>query len=144
MPTHIKEFLTELFPPDQLWKVTLLEQWQTIMGNLKAHVTLLKITEDTLTLGVFNSSWLQEMYLLSPIILETINKSIDQPRIKQLRFKQIAQKKKVNRKQPAQVNAHYKPVPLSSKQQSALSTVADEELRSVLYRFLQRCTRENV
>ncbi|MBI2775167.1 DUF721 domain-containing protein [Candidatus Dependentiae bacterium] len=142
MPMHIKELLPHLLPADQSWKVTLLAQWQTIVGNLKAHVTLLKIAEDTITLGVFNSSWLQEMYLLSPVILETINKSLDQPRIKNIRFKQIAQKKKGGNAPSFKRITAVAPLSLSKEQEAALSKINDPELRIVLFQFLQRCNRE--
>ncbi|HEX2978284.1 MAG TPA: DUF721 domain-containing protein [Candidatus Babeliales bacterium] len=142
MPTHIKELLPHLLPADQSWKVTLLAQWQSIVGNLKAHVTLLKITDDTITLGVFNSSWLQEMYLLSPVILETINKSLDQPRIKNIRFKQIAQKKKGGCTPSFKRITAVAPLSLSREQEAALCKINDPELRIGLFHFLQRCNRE--
>jgi hypothetical protein len=143
MPIHIKQLLPNLLPKEQSWKINLLEQWRTIVGNLKAHVTLLKITDDTITLGVFNSSWLQEMYLLSPFILDTINKSIDQPRIKQIRFKQIAQTKKSNQHVQSRPTSCALPLALTKKERAALVAVNDPELRVVLEQFLQRCNREN-
>jgi hypothetical protein len=142
MPLPIKNFLTTLLPTQQSWKITLLQQWHTIMGNLKTHVTLEKMSDDTITLGVFNSSWLQELYLISPTILETINKNLDQPRIKQIRFKQIAQRK--NKKKI--VSSASKPqtiqVSLTVTEKNALAAIQDPELRQSLYQFLVRCQRE--
>ncbi|OQA35023.1 MAG: hypothetical protein BWY54_00748 [Candidatus Dependentiae bacterium ADurb.Bin331] len=142
MPAPIKHFLNALLPAQQSWKLTLLQQWHTIMGNLKTHVTLEKINDDTLTLGVFNSSWMQELYLISPIILETINKNLDQPRIKQIRFKQIVQKKKKKIMNNAPSNLKEIDISLTVNEKNALATIQDPELRQSLYKFLVRCQRE--
>lgn len=142
MPIPIKNFLTKLVPAQHNWKLSLLQQWHTIMGNLKTHVTLEKMSDDTITLGVFNSSWMQELYLISPTILETINKNLDQPRIKQIRFRQIVQRKNKKRmvslpSQPQEIR-----VSLTVTEKNALATIQDPELRQSLYHFLVRCQRE--
>jgi len=88
MTTHIKALLSPLLQKkEQSWKIGLFNKWPEIMGTLSTHVSIEKIQDDSIILGVQNSSWLQELYLMGPTILETINKSLDQPRFKTIRFK---------------------------------------------------------
>ena len=143
MPSPIKNFLNSLLPNQPSWKQTLLSQWHTIMGNLNTHVSLEKITDDSITLGVSHSGWMQELYALSPLILDTVNKNLDQPRIKQVRFKQVSQKKKqVCQTAPA---AHIKiDVHLSSQELQILEQIKEPDLRIALSKFFVRCKRERL
>jgi hypothetical protein len=143
MTAPIKNFLTTYLAHEKNWKAHLLANWKTIIGNLADRVTLEKIYDDLLTLGVNDSSWLQELYLLSPIILETINANLDQPRIKHLRFKQIGRKKeikKINEKKIEQINT----IDLKKKEQIALDAIQDEQLREFLKKYLIRCYQEKL
>lgn len=143
MTAPIKNFLTTYLAHEKNWKAQLLANWQTIIGNLGSRVTLEKIHEDLLVLGVNDSSWLQELYLLSPVILETINASLDQPRIKQLRFKQIGRKKqtkKIDEKKLEQLST----INLKKKEEIALDAIQDEQLREFLKKYLIRCYQEKL
>lgn len=117
----------------------LLIRWPEIIGDLGSKVILEKIQDTTLVLSVANASWMQELYLLSPLLLRTINEKLDQPRIKHLRFKQ-AELKKVR---PQAVAPDHKPLPrelhLSPHERAALGHVKDPELSAALTRFLARC-----
>src|SRR5690606_8688041 len=72
---------------------------------------------------------------------KTINTTLDQPRIKQVRFKQA------ERKQPKKeiVRQFYVPkqVILSQQEEHALDLVDDPSLRNALKTFLIRCYQEN-
>lgn len=139
MVPHIKQFIPQLLPKTD-WKVNLLINWDTIMKNLAQHVQIIKIEEHTLILGVDHSSWMQELYVLSPFLLEKINQHLDNPRIKQLRFKMISQQKNssVYNKQPGK-RSNQEPIHLSQSEQDAISRIKDEELKQCLTHFLQRC-----
>lgn len=144
MTTHIKALLSPLLQKkEQSWKISLLNKWPEIMGTLSNHVSIEKIQDDTIILGVQNSSWLQELYLMGPTILETINKSLDQPRFKTIRFKQrgtkIPRKKEHTRSAPSFWSA---PVTISDSEQRALNRIEDSSLKEVLHAFLVRCHRE--
>lgn len=139
----VKDLLSSLVPKQASWKVQLLAQWHTIVGNLKTAVTLEKIYEDTLILGVDNSSWMQELYLLSPLLVSMINTRLDQPRIKTVRFKLIARQKRT----PKNENYQKRYIQLaqqriSAKEEHALSGISDESLRASLRQFLMRCYQE--
>lgn len=143
MPKHVHIFLTSLLPDQENWKVQLLSNWPTIMGHLHTKVQLEKINNDTLVLGVYNAAWLQELYLLSPMLLTAINQKLDQPRIKHLRFKQagtpvnMVKKSETKTRQPTHVT-------LSAHEHAALAQMKDPQLREALKAFLIRCYQENV
>lgn len=144
MTSHIKTLLQPFLQSKmQQWKIQLLEQWSKIVGPLASNVTIEKIYEDAILLGVYDSCWMQELYLLSPTLLQTINQNLDQPRIKQVRFKLIA-KKKNNKKET--ITSHSKDdipsIKLKKVEQVALQRIKDPHLRSVLEKFLIRCYRE--
>jgi hypothetical protein len=125
------------------WKCSLLQQWKTIVGNLHSKVTLEKVLDDTLILGVYDSCWLQELYLLSPVLIKRINATLDQPRIKQVRFKQIAYStQSATQSSPTRTSIAPKHSTLSPRERQALQHIADEELRAALKSFLMRCYRE--
>lgn len=143
MPKELKNVLHTLLPQNDNWKVQLLSNWETILGNLKTKVHLEKIYEDTLVLGVYESCWMQELYLLSHVLLQNINQKLDQPRIKHLRFKKVGLRKKTQRFTAQNEKKVYKPVVLNAKENKALAALPDEQLRCVLEKFLIRCYQEN-
>ena len=137
---RIKNILKQIVLAPHSWKSNLLAHWPTIIGNLGTHVTLEKITEDTVTLGVTDSCWLQELYTLSSLICSLINKALDQPRIKHVRFKKISDATP----QPAQritksVNHSIVVTPLSDHELNTLSKINDLELQEALKNFRLRC-----
>lgn len=142
MAKQIKDLVLSVLPTES-WKIKLLINWPTIVGDLKKHVTLEKIDEHSLVLGAFNSSWMNELYLLSPILIANINKHLDYPRIKFVRFK-IAQVKEskieTTSVKPIQEK---KPIFLSTSEQKALSAISDEQLRDSLKKFLIRCKQKD-
>ncbi len=144
MALHIKTLLGSFLQPNnQKWKVDLLQNWPQIMGSLARNVTIIKIYQNTIILGTYDSCWLQELYLLSPMILETINQNLDRPRIKQVRFKQIG-RPQIEQAKPAEYKneTQKKPVSLTSKEQETLQKISDPRLRATLKSFLIRCHRE--
>lgn len=142
MSVPIKNILATLFADVEGWKVDLLRNWPTIIGSLHSKVHLEKVEDDTLVLGVYSSCWLQELYLLSDVLVATINQKLDRPRIKQIRFKKIAKKQEPLKKSSVAEHKVYKPVVLNSKEQKVLQKIEDAELSKVLEKFLIRCYQE--
>jgi hypothetical protein len=141
MALCIKELLHAIIRPDKDWKTFLLYQWDTIVGSLHDKVRIEKIYDDTIILGVFHSCWIQELYILSPLLLKTINEKLDQPYIKQIRFKQISKKKIVTHKQ-RNAAVQKKEVQLTKKDELSLAKVTDPALRDALKAFRMRCYQE--
>ncbi len=144
MSAHIKTLLFPFLQSTQSsWKLSLLQKWPEIMGPLAQHVSIEKISNDSLTLSVRNSSWLQELYLMEQTILTTINQSLDRPRFKQLRFKQKEQKlRNPQRREKVIAKETLTPVQFTAHEKKALNNVTDPVLRSALESFLIRCHRE--
>lgn len=141
MPKTLKSLLPSFIATPNSWQLQLLNNWATIVGNLATKVTLEKIEKETLVLGVYDACWMQELYLLSPLLIDTINQNLDQPRIKQLRFKRAVVKKKI-------VQSHDKDMPyplqrlLTARERAALEKIEDPQLRNALQQFLMRCHKE--
>ena len=128
---------------DADWKLSLIKNWPEIIGSLGNKVSLEKVLEDTVVLAVYDSCWMQELYLLSPVLINSINKKLDQPRIKQVRFKQAGKKKEKKAPvKPEPVKPH-REITLSSREITALNDVKDPSLREALKAFRIRCYREN-
>jgi len=142
MAQQLKKLLPTIFNKHNDWKFELLTNWPSIVGNLETQVRLEKIYNDTLVLSVQDSCWLQELYLLSPLLIKTINKTLDQPYVKHLRFKTAGVQYKKKQIQKKHVTPEVKKVTLSKKEEEALNTLEDEQLKKVLRSFLVRCYQE--
>ena len=89
MTNHIKHSIQTLFNKQERWKLYLLNNWKSIIGDLHQHVHIEKIDKTMITLGVSSSAWMQELYMLSPMLLQKINAHLDQPHVKTIRFKNV-------------------------------------------------------
>ena len=146
MATSVKNIL-HVFFQEQNWKLTLLTEWPTIAGTLHDKMRIEKIAEDTLFIGVYQSSWLQELYLLSHVLKKSINDHLGHTYIKQLRFKHVTPtvfKNHEAAKSPVKKEVELKPICLSTKEQYALTKIKDEELKQALHNFLSRCHYQKV
>ncbi len=138
----LKDLLSKTIKPEKNWKFTLLCNWHDIIGALYNKVCVEKIYDDTIILGVTHSSWMQELHLLSPLIIKTINEKLDHPHIKQIRFKQMSHKKKAVKK--AKNEFVYKnDIQLNKQDERALAKITDSSLRDALKAFRIRCYRES-
>lgn len=124
------------------WKTKLLTEWPTIVGSLHDKITLEKIHGDTLIIGVYETSWLQELYMLSSVLIKTINSHLDKPYIKKIRLKyatknssKIVIPKKIQKKAPVE----RKKAPLNALEARALLKIKDIDMRNALHLFLSRC-----
>lgn len=141
----LSDLLRGVLPSDNDWKIKLLQSWNQVMGTLCTKVRLEKIEDESLVLGVFDACWMQELYLLMPMLLANINQSLDRPRIKQLRFKRAGiytplHRSPMHKKQPT----WSKQRSLTSREERALDVIPDVQLREALARFLHRCDREKL
>ena len=68
MSLLIKDLLDRFITHDNRWQIQLVSQWHIIMGNLNSRVQLLKIEDDIINIGVTDSCWMQELYLLKPVL----------------------------------------------------------------------------
>lgn len=123
------------------WKTKLIAEWPTIIGNLHDKMTLEKVYEDFVVIGVYEASWLQELYMLSAVLIKTINSHLEQPYIKKIRFKHAT---RTTRKHPLKKTMTYSTEPrkksiLNSLEAKALLKIKDKDTREALHSFLSRC-----
>ena len=142
MVQHIKNIIATFLGQKTDWRIILLRDWSIIMGDLANHVSLAKIDHDTLILHVQDSCWLHELYALSPLLLTTINKKLDQPHIKKLRFRQAGVHKKKREPNKNTLYITQRTHVLSLQEQTALASIQDPCLQQALKHFLYRCKRE--
>lgn len=143
MAHSIKMVLNTFFQTQDNWKCQLLSAWPFIIGDLKNQVQIEKIHDNFLVLGVHNSCLMHELYLLSPMLINTINQKLSEPRIKKIRFKTISSTSHYKKKYIAQKQSTLcKVVPLSAQEQAALKRIEDPGLQDALHKFLMRCHQE--
>ena len=139
----IGEFVNKFVSTPSNWRTTLLKDWPLIIGNLKHKVRIEKITKNLLILGVTDSAWLQELYLLSAPLIKTINDHLKHPYIKRLRFKNVAPTKKQIKKTKQfhgkTISSH---IHLTYSHKLALKNIKDIQLRNALKDYLRRCYEE--
>lgn len=123
------------------WKTKLLTEWPTIVGNLNDKITLEKIHGDTLIIGVYETSWLQELYMLSSVLIKTINSHLDKPYIKRIRLKYATKttSKSIVPKKKIVVPVERKKITLNALESHALLKIKDKDMRDALHLFLSRC-----
>ena len=90
--------------------------------------------------GVYEYHWMQELYLLSPLLQESINKFLGQQRINHLRFILVEDKKRTPRKPKPKLLVRPETVLLSTQQHRALLAIEDEDFRKTLIEYWGRCT----
>lgn len=135
----LKNIVQSLTYLPNTWKTKLLAEWADIAGELQTHVSLEKIMDDTVILAVTDSCWLQELYLLSPLIKSLINKKLTEPRIKHIK---LYQKKQSLKTAPIILPLPSVPlvdIPLTQSEKKALERIEDTELQKVLKSFRDRC-----
>lgn len=143
IPQKIADLLPNIFSDDQQWKYQLLRNWQNIFGKMSDKVYLERINNDTLILAVYDACWMQELYTLSPLLISSINKTLDRPYVKQLRFKRASiRQKKISRHQEHKSPISRKSFLLTAREEKALSGIKDTQLATTMKDFLIRCYRE--
>lgn len=136
---NLNKIIFKMLEDPNDWRLTLFNSWENIVGSLKTHICLEKLEGTTVIIGVYEQHWMQELYLMSNVILKKINLSIGSPRISNVRFKLIEQKKIFARKFNAQAQndqqASAPVVNLSSNEKNALNKISDENLKKCLLNY---------
>ncbi len=138
---NVKNILHTLLQPSNhhdSWKLELVKNWPTIIGSLHDKVSLQKIQATTIVLGVQDASWMQELYLLSKMIIKKINDGLDKPRITAIRLQCIEKKEKKALTKMVKKDSEQL-VNLQPEQIQALKKIKDPELLQALQGFLKKC-----
>ncbi|MCL4360765.1 DUF721 domain-containing protein [Candidatus Dependentiae bacterium] len=132
-------------------KFTLFKNWHEISGQLNTKIRLEKIYDDTCIIGVNDSAWMQELHLMSKLIISKINKvlnehSSEKKLIKNLRFKLVEQKKikeDKNNFKSLISNIPEKDETISEDIKSELEKIKDSELKKSIESYLLICLRNS-
>lgn len=140
----LETFITQ--PAD--WRSHLVRNWQTIVGALHTRMCLEKIGEDgTLLLGVHDSRWMQELFYLTPTIMQTINTYFNHTYITRIRFILSRTEHNPYKHRPKGNNSTdcstargaEKPLrSLTTAEQLALRRVDDPQLQQILRQIMQK------
>lgn len=135
----IKQILPTIFDIQKDWRLCLLKNWKSLVGELDCHMRLEKIEGDTLIIGVYEPQWMQELFLLSRVLLNSVNSNLGHNYIRYLRFKLVEKRKfKMEIKNNYSQISNFK-YELNCNQKLALTKIHDEQLRDMLQGFLVKC-----
>ena len=123
------------------WQLKIISDWPLIVGHICEQARVEKVIGDTILLGVYDTCWMQQLHLLSYMIIKKINNYLAGDYIKQVRLKYVQrhQFRKIINNHAPQEYSH----PLSVVEKQALTAIKDQELRTSMHNFLNRCHREN-
>ncbi len=145
----VKETLTKLLEykdNKNHWKHLIIINWKDIIGKMHDQISIEKIEKDLIVLSVSNSSLMNQIFFLTNIIQNKINKLIKSDKIKRVRLKlrkeNIFNKKKIyfkiNKYNKLQNNLKNN-IQLSTKENLALNKIKDKNLAQALKYFLEKC-----
>lgn len=87
MALPLQSLVSSFLQSDTDWRKRLMQDWPTIVGELHTKMRLERIGQDaTLIVGVYDIHWMQELHMLSPLIMQTINDKLGSACIKKIRF----------------------------------------------------------
>jgi hypothetical protein len=138
---NVKAVIDTLLDQEYTWKQQLYKEWHQIVGDLSCRMRIEKVYDDTLYVGVYDSAWMQELYMLSSYIIKLINKHLGYKHVSYMRFKLVSSHIKNHKMRFFKEQKRYRPpsISLTDKQLQALSVIKDEELKKSLHTFLACC-----
>lgn len=139
---HIGSHVAQLLQgcsQEHYWKFLLMSRWEEIVGTLASKVFIYKIHQKSLIIGVSDSSWMQELHLLSGLIKDKINTILGSSHIETIKLKYVAESKKIIQKKQKTVPLNHPTKILTPQEIQALSNIQDKELCQALVGFLQKC-----
>jgi hypothetical protein len=140
MAVLLKDLVPLIVDNKNDWRASLLKNWHQIIGSLATRVRLEKVTQDMVIVGVYESHWMQELYLLTPVMIDSINDFLGKPYIKQIRLKLVEDKEAPTRYKPRKKKDWVVPqVDLTTTQKGALDKITDPQLRDALVGFWMKC-----
>jgi hypothetical protein len=142
MAVPIQKLLSRIIEKDD-WRLDLARRWDSVVGSLQTKIRLEKTYDDTAVIGVYESYWMQELYLLSAELCDSINDVIGQKKIKQIRFQLVEARERPPAKPLPKPYVPPKVVPLTESQKRALTKIQDPYLKQAMTEFWMRCAARN-
>ncbi|MFH1644699.1 MAG: DUF721 domain-containing protein [bacterium] len=98
MVKQINQFLNSIFPKQHSWKITIFQNWNSIIGDdLKNKVIIERIENDLLIIGVNHPALAQELFLNSENLRTKINNLFEKEKIKKIQFRYISKKQSLKK-----------------------------------------------
>ncbi len=138
MAVQIKDLLPKFLEQDD-WRIDLVRRWDSVVGSLQTKIRLEKTYDDTAVIGVYESHWMQELYLLSSELCDSINDVIGQQKIKHIRFILVEERERPKVQPKPKLLVRPENVELSQKQKQALKKLKDPDLKQAMTEFWSRC-----
>ena len=142
MAIHIKDIIKNCLFSREEWKLTIMEQWPTIVGALHDKMRLQRIQDSTVVIGVYDSRWMHELYYMQQLLLEKINQTLTSPRVTAIRFVLVKRTSYETQKTIFNIIDDTSPTKsqkkLSEKDLELLHRIKDHELRTALERIYAR------
>lgn len=139
MAILLHNILEKILNHDNDWRFELIKNWDKVAGGLKTRIRLESIFSSTVVIGVYESHWMQELFLLSNVILNNINTVITNYKVTNIKFKLVNARKVFNKKIYNFNKLTRLPAVLNETQTQALKKLNNKELETVLVSFLARC-----
>ncbi len=138
MGHQIGTLVQNLFSRFNDWRFTLIKSWPSIFGPLSQYTRLERIDGSILIIGVYDPHWMQELHLLAPTLIASVNDHLQKQVITGVKFK-LAQRKVHTPITIKKNTEHQQHTPtslrLTAHQQQALMDVKDPELKSALLTY---------
>jgi hypothetical protein len=139
MGQHISSLVNNLFLRYDDWRFTLIKSWPSIFGPLSQYTRLERVDGSTLIIGVYDPHWMQELHLLAPTLIASVNNHLQKQVITGVKFK-LAQRKAHTaptiKKNSDEHQEKTIAIPhLTTHQQQALMDIKDPELKKALLTY---------
>lgn len=140
MAVLVRDIIPQVLEKQRDWRTVLARDWGHLVGSLATRTCLEKIYDDTVVIGVYESHWMQELFLLSSDIKDLLNNALGTSRIRQVRFKLVEERKRAQRVMYPKKTGRPAESPLNASQKQALLRITDDGLRQALADFWARCS----
>jgi hypothetical protein len=142
MACTLKSLLDAVLKSEEDWRLRLVRQWPAIVGDLHSKMRLERVANDTVIIGVYDSHWMQELFMLSRVIIRTINGKLGAEHVAKLRFILAPTKEAQKKKMPeSEVKNTGLRASMNVHQRKALKTIKDDQLQDALQNFFYRCDK---
>ncbi len=139
MAVLLKDLVPLVMSAKDDWRASLLKNWNEIIGSLKTRIRLEKVTGDMIIIGVYESHWMQELYLLSSVLIDSVNDFLGKPYIKQIRFKLVEERTVPRFNTYEKKKFVQREITLTTEQKKALEKITDFQLQNALVEFWGKC-----
>ncbi|KKS68634.1 MAG: hypothetical protein UV38_C0001G0175 [candidate division TM6 bacterium GW2011_GWE2_42_60] len=138
--SSMKDLLGSVLTTKGNWQIRLMKDWPLIVGDLQVHMRLERVLGNVLVVGVYDSHWLHELSMLSPMVVQTINDHLGGAFVTRIRFIVVERKEKKSEQPASRERELSMPeVAMNSRQEYVLRSVKDVQLQKVLEKVFYRC-----